>query len=89
MAGLGEACSHVAAVMFYVECAVRIRNSKTVADEKAYWMLPPALEVYRTTPSVIWTLNHPVQRKESQTKNRVYWKRRLSSKRLTCCTQGG
>ena len=44
MAGLGEACSHVAAVMFYVECAVRIRNSKTVTDEKAYWMLPPALE---------------------------------------------
>ena len=44
MAGLGEACSHVAAVMFYVECAVRIHSSKTVTDEKAYWMLPPALE---------------------------------------------
>lgn len=40
MAGLGEACSHVGALLFFVEATVRIRDSKTVTDEKAYWMLP-------------------------------------------------
>ena len=40
MAGLGEACSRVASLMFYIDAAVRIRDSKTVTQEKAYWMLP-------------------------------------------------
>ena len=44
MAGLGEACSHVASLMFYIDTAVRIRDSKTVTQEKAYWMLPSALD---------------------------------------------
>ena len=35
MAGLGESCSHVGALLFYVEAAVRIRESKTVTGEKA------------------------------------------------------
>ena len=42
MAGLGETCSHVGALLFYVEAAVRIRDSKTVTQEKAYWLLPSA-----------------------------------------------
>ena len=42
MAGLGETCSHVEALLFYVEAAVRIRDSKTVTQEKAYWLLPSA-----------------------------------------------
>ena len=44
MAGLGEACSHVASLMFYIDAAVRIRDSKTVTQEKTYWMLPSALD---------------------------------------------
>ncbi|KAK3887074.1 hypothetical protein Pcinc_008839 [Petrolisthes cinctipes] len=36
-------CSHVAAVLFYIEAAVRIRGQKTVTQEKAYWLLPRAL----------------------------------------------
>ena len=35
MAGLDESCSHVGALLFYVEAAVRIRESKTVTGEKA------------------------------------------------------
>lgn len=42
MAGLGEACSHIGAVLFYVEASYRLRNSKTVTDDKAYWMFPTA-----------------------------------------------
>ena len=40
MAGLGESCSHVAAILFYVEYAVRLRDCKTVTEKKAYWSIP-------------------------------------------------
>jgi hypothetical protein len=44
MAGIGELCSHVGAVLFAVEAAVKIRNSKTVnTEEKAYWRMPNAV----------------------------------------------
>ena len=36
MAGLGEACTHVAALLFVVEANVRVREMKTVTQEKAY-----------------------------------------------------
>ena len=40
MAGLGETCSHLAAMMFFVEAAVRLKDKKTVTQEAAYWKLP-------------------------------------------------
>lgn len=40
MAGLGETCTHVSALLFYVDTTVRIRDSKTVTEEAAYWKLP-------------------------------------------------
>ena len=40
MAGLGESCSHVGALLFYIEATIKIRDAKTVTEEKAYWMLP-------------------------------------------------
>ena len=71
MAGLGEACSHVASLMFYIDAAVRIRDSKTVTQEKLYWILPSALDKVDYVPvsdMVIWTLVHQVQRKGNLTK---------------------
>ena len=50
MAGLGEACTHVAALLFAVEANVQIREMKTVTQEKAYWML--------MLPSSLKKLNH-------------------------------
>ena len=44
MAGLGEVCSHVGAVLFYVDALVKLRNSKTVTQEPAYWMLPSGIQ---------------------------------------------
>lgn len=45
-AGQGSTCSHVAAVLYYVEAAVNIRNKPTVTEERAYWLLPrPTKEV--------------------------------------------
>ena len=42
MAGLGESCSHVGALLFYVEAVVKIRDNETVTQDKAYCMLPAA-----------------------------------------------
>ena len=39
-AGIGKVCSHVGALLFAIEASVKIRNTKTVTEEKAYWMLP-------------------------------------------------
>ncbi|XP_071111108.1 uncharacterized protein [Haliotis cracherodii] len=39
-AGLGESCSHVASVLFYIEATVRLREASTVTQAPAYWMLP-------------------------------------------------
>lgn len=43
-AGLGEVCSHVGATLFYLEAAVKLRNSKTVTQSKAYWLLPSGMQ---------------------------------------------
>ena len=40
MSGLGECCCHFGAVLFYVDFAVNLRDSKTCTEEKAYWLLP-------------------------------------------------
>ena len=40
MAGLEESCSHVGALLFYVEAVTKVRDNKTVTPEKTYWMLP-------------------------------------------------
>lgn len=44
MAGLGEACSHVGAMLFAIEATVKVRDSKTVTQEKAYWLLPSGIK---------------------------------------------
>ncbi|XP_047126518.1 uncharacterized protein LOC124807886 [Hydra vulgaris] len=70
MAGLGESCSHVGAVLFHIESAVKIRNSKTCTDEKAYWLLlsskkiefKPVSDIDFTSPkSLQCNLNNKVQ----------------------------
>ena len=42
MAGLGEACMHSAKLLFAIDARVKIRDSKTVTQEPAYWLLPAA-----------------------------------------------
>lgn len=44
MAGLGETCTHVAALLFYIEAAVKIRDSKTCTEVPAYWKLPSVFQ---------------------------------------------
>ena len=40
MAGLAEACTHVASLLFWVEISIKIRDSATVTDKAAYWVAP-------------------------------------------------
>ena len=40
MAGLVEACSHVAALLFWVGMVIKNHSSKTVTDKQAYWVSP-------------------------------------------------
>ena len=69
MAGLGEACSHVASLMFYIDAAVRIRDSKTVTQEKAYWMLPSALDKVDYVPVSDMDFTSPSTKKRKLDKN--------------------
>ena len=40
MAGLNEVCTHVAAVLFYLEAAARINGQTTVTQQKCQWAIP-------------------------------------------------
>ena len=40
MAGLAESCTHIAAIFFWIDIKVRMLKSKTVTDEKSYWLVP-------------------------------------------------
>ena len=57
MAGLGESCSHVGAIMFYVEYSVKHREDKTCTQEKAYWLVPPRSSKieYKTVSDIDFT----------------------------------
>ncbi len=44
MAGLGETCTHVSALLFAIEAMVKLRDSRTVTQEKAYWLLPNCMK---------------------------------------------
>ncbi len=44
MAGLGETCSHVASVLWAIESGIRSRDSLTVTQKKAYWVIPHAIK---------------------------------------------
>ncbi len=45
MAALSEAYSHIASLLFAVESGVRIRESMTVTQKKAYWVMPIGVKV--------------------------------------------
>ena len=45
MDGLGEACSHIGAILFYCRAATEKKDSVTVTAEKAYWVLPSNREI--------------------------------------------
>ena len=50
MAGLGEACTHVATLLFASEANVPVRELKTVTQEEAYWVFPSVVKAVKYSP---------------------------------------
>lgn len=68
MAGLGEACTHVGALLFTIEGTVKVRDSRTVTQEPAYWMLPSAGKVcYNETRNINFASAKSQKRKFDET----------------------
>lgn len=40
MAGLGETCTHVAAVLFYLEAQSRLHGNETCTQHQCQWIMP-------------------------------------------------
>ena len=50
MAGLGEACSHIAALLFYLEAIARMQGTKTCTQEECQWIIPSYLKAVEYLP---------------------------------------
>jgi len=67
MEGLGESCSHVAAMLFHIEYANRLLENKTVTQEKAYWMPPNVREAgYKEIKEIDFTSHRSLKRKADE-----------------------
>ena len=42
MAGLGEVCTHVAALLFYLEALHRMEEAQTCTQQRCGWLVPSA-----------------------------------------------
>ena len=62
-ADLGETCSHVASLLWAIEAGVRMRESLSVTDKKAYWVMPPELK--KMQPGQISEINRSSQPRKS------------------------
>ena len=50
MAGLGEACSHIAVVLFYLEALARMQGTNTCTQEECQWIIPSYLKTVEYLP---------------------------------------
>ena len=72
MAGLGETCSHAAAVLFLCEYVTRRNNDASVTDQLAYWVNPNASKKVSVSPKKVAQIrleNVNSKYKNSRTKN--------------------
>jgi len=84
MTGLGESCAHAGVLAFHIEAVVRIQESKTVADNKAYWLLPTALDKaeYREVSEIDFATPEAQKR---QFQSKIHNKVSRSDKQKTSC----
>ena len=45
IAALGETCTHIAAILFYLEAANRIQEVKTPTQNQCSWVIPSYLKI--------------------------------------------
>ena len=46
MAGLGEVCSHLAAVLFYLETSSRVNGSSVCTQQRCQWVIPNFRKIF-------------------------------------------
>jgi len=65
MAGLGEVCSHVGAVLFAVEAGVRMLKAKTCTSVPCQWLMPLAVSnvPYAELQEIDFTSSYTKKRK--------------------------
>ena len=51
MAGLGEVCTHIAAVLFYLEAAYQIKKVETCTEVNCPWAMPSFLSKIEYRPT--------------------------------------
>ncbi|XP_077492150.1 uncharacterized protein LOC144103258 [Amblyomma americanum] len=61
-AGLGEACSHIGAVLFYIEAAVKRRDGQACTDKENAW-LPPPVRLIEPKPASHVSFSSPKMKK--------------------------
>ena len=44
MAGLGETCTHIAAVLFYIQAVARLQGKETCTQRQCEWIIPSYLK---------------------------------------------
>ena len=57
MAGLRETCTHIAAVLFYLEVVVRIQGTTTCTESQCEWVIPAYVKFIDYQPINILTLH--------------------------------
>ena len=60
-AGLGKTCSNITSTLWAIESGVHLRDSMTVTQKEAYWILPTKVKEvpYAEIPLALSSLMHP------------------------------
>lgn len=81
LAGLGECCSHVSAMLFYLEyaCLKKAQSSKSITDVSSYWIAPSNQNNVEIQKINNINFNHPKTmnsecRQPQKQKKRFYYK---------------
>lgn len=65
MAGVAEKCVHVAALLYKIDTAVRLRGNVTPTDVEAYWMMPSNVNKVQGVPGYSIDYTTSVARKKA------------------------
>ena len=72
MAGLGEACSPIGAILFYCRGSTEKKDSATVTGEKAYWVLPSNEKVsYEEISDIVFSFPKPAKTNDPRPEKKV------------------
>ena len=70
MAGLGEVCSHIGAILFYVETIQRVKSSSTCTQSICSWIIPKGVKDIPYSKVSELTFTMPKMAKIQHTKSR-------------------